>query len=284
MQLTLKRWLRPLVRATRARRIAAALAVAAASAWSACNGDKTAVRCSTLSYQSTGQPVPARFCEPTRAAASLPAVLYLHPIGGPEEVPRGLFTNLARAGIATLEISYFALTPAPGPNPRSFGYVYENRLDAEYLNAARVWPGVIADGVTFLQQQPRIDPERIGVAGYSLGAAMALKTAGTETRYKALAELSGFTRLDGLPQVSRFWGDDLPTRAPAFPPVLILHGQRDDAVPVSEAYAIRDVLTAAGKTPEIHVYPRNGHFWNGADARDARDRLVAFFSRHLAAR
>jgi dienelactone hydrolase len=281
---SLKRVLRPIVRATRARRILALATTTTAAVCSTVNGDRAAVRFSTVSYQCMGQPVPARFCEPSSDAASLAAAVYLHPLNGPLEMPGGLFTKLARAGIATLAIEYFALTPAPGPNPKAFGYAHEHRLDREFLDAATVWPRVIADGVSYLRQQPRIDPERIGVIGFSAGAAMAVKTAGTQISYKAVVELSGFTQLAGVPLTSRFWGDDLPARAPSFPPVLILHGERDDIVPVSEAYAIRDALTAAGQLPEIHVYPRVGHVWSGRDGRDARGRIVAFLSRHLAAR
>jgi dienelactone hydrolase len=280
----LKRALRPIVRATRARRIVAGASAAAAGVWGTINGDRAAVRFSTVSYQCMDRPVPALFCEPTRDAANLAGVVYLHPLNGPLEMPPGLFTKLARAGIATLAIEYFALTPAPGPNPKAFGYAHEHRLDREFLDAAMVWPRVITDGVSFLQRQPRVDPERIGVVGFSAGAAMAVKTAGTAVPYKAVVDLSGFTQLAGVPLTSQFWSHDLPARAPSFPPTLILHGERDDVVPVSEAYAIRDALRAAGTTPEVHIHPHVRHAWTGSAGRDARGRVVDFLVRHLAAR
>ena len=42
-------------------------------------------------------------------------------------------------------------------------------------------------------------------------------------------------------------------------PVLILHGEKDENVPVSQAYMLRDRLTALKKDFEIKLYPDRAH-------------------------
>ncbi len=45
-------------------------------------------------------------------------------------------------------------------------------------------------------------------------------------------------------------------------PTYILHGESDDNVPASEAYAMRDLLTEKGAPPRMHVEPGKGHWWD----------------------
>jgi len=63
-------------------------------------------------------------------------------------------------------------------------------------------------------------------------------------------------------------------------PVLILHGEADENVPVSQAYLLRDRLTELGKPFEIMTFPGAGHDMQGASVND---RALAFFRRELAA-
>jgi dipeptidyl aminopeptidase/acylaminoacyl peptidase len=62
-------------------------------------------------------------------------------------------------------------------------------------------------------------------------------------------------------------------------PVLILHGEKDENVPVSQAYLLRDRLTALQKTFEIRTFPEAGHDMQGANVNDL---ALAFFRRELA--
>jgi dienelactone hydrolase len=251
--------------------------------WAACTGDKPpSVRCAGLTFPSMGQVVPARLCLPEGDAASVPAVVYLHALDGPQEVPSGLFAELVNSGIAVFEIHYFAPTPAPGRKPNSYVQVYLDGQDDVYVQAARVWPRVITDGVTFLRGQPRIDGARIGAMGYSLGAAMTLVTAGAAAGYRAAVIVSGFTELDRLPKLSEFVGSGFAANTPAFPPALIIHGDKDTSAPVAQAYTVRDALQSAGRSPELYIATGGDHFWKGKRGEDARTRIVEFFRRHLA--
>ncbi|HZH98120.1 MAG TPA: prolyl oligopeptidase family serine peptidase, partial [Fimbriimonadaceae bacterium] len=53
-------------------------------------------------------------------------------------------------------------------------------------------------------------------------------------------------------------------------PVYILHGDADDNVPVTEARAMRDLLTKLGQPPGYHEQKGAGHWWDG-DASPGAD-------------
>ena len=61
-------------------------------------------------------------------------------------------------------------------------------------------------------------------------------------------------------------------------PVLILHGEKDENVPVSQAYLLRDRLTALKKDFEIKLYPDRAHGIGPEVATETID----FFKRRLA--
>jgi hypothetical protein len=46
-------------------------------------------------------------------------------------------------------------------------------------------------------------------------------------------------------------------------PTSILHGTKDDNVPVSEARRMEEMLRAAGGKPEVHYQEGAGHWWDG---------------------
>jgi acetyl esterase/lipase len=47
------------------------------------------------------------------------------------------------------------------------------------------------------------------------------------------------------------------------PPTMLLHGDADDIVPISQAYVLRDALKGAGVTHQLITYPGEGHGWYG---------------------
>lgn len=64
----------------------------------------------------------------------------------------------------------------------------------------------------------------------------------------------------------------------ACPPILLLHGDADDIVPVEETIEFHRVLQAAGVDSTLRVMPGVGHGW---DAAVTRDDVVTFFNRTL---
>jgi dipeptidyl aminopeptidase/acylaminoacyl peptidase len=61
-------------------------------------------------------------------------------------------------------------------------------------------------------------------------------------------------------------------------PVMILHSEKDENVPVNQAYLLRDRLTELKKDFEIKLFPEGKHGWLGGDLISA---TIDFFSRRL---
>ena len=60
--------------------------------------------------------------------------------------------------------------------------------------------------------------------------------------------------------------------------MLILHGEKDENVPVTQAYLLRDRLTALKKDFEIKLYPDRAH----GIGPEVTTETIDFFKRRLA--
>jgi len=132
------------------------------------------------------------------------------------------------------------------------------------------WMKTLWDAVSFVARQPQIDPRRIGLLGFSLGAYLALSAAAIDARIQAVVEFFG-----GMPKEMKLF-----TRRLC--PVLILHGEQDKTVPVEEAYHLQQILEKKQIAYEMQIYPGVGHGFSGEVWRDAGLRTLAFLQKHLA--
>jgi carboxymethylenebutenolidase len=132
------------------------------------------------------------------------------------------------------------------------------------------WMSTVQDALAFASDHPGADPRRVGIIGISLGAALGLAVAGSDSRVKALVSYFGPLPEGAIATTSRL------------PPTLILHGSDDHIVPVSNAYAVEALLRQQDVPHEIKVYPGQGHGFRGAAQDDATARSLAFLERHLA--
>lgn len=65
-------------------------------------------------------------------------------------------------------------------------------------------------------------------------------------------------------------------------PVLILHGEEDEDVPVAHAFKLAEALKEAGKEYELRVFQNAGHGLRSPEARQAMDQIVLeFIKKHL---
>ena len=131
------------------------------------------------------------------------------------------------------------------------------------------WMKTLWDAVSFVASQPQVDPERIGLLGFSLGAYLSLSASTIDSRVKAVVEFFG-----GLPKEMKFFMRRLC-------PVLILHGEQDKTVPVAEAYHLQQLLQKKQIPYEIQIYPGVGHGFSGEVWRDAGLRTLGFLNKHL---
>ncbi|ORY65781.1 Alpha/Beta hydrolase protein [Pseudomassariella vexata] len=70
--------------------------------------------------------------------------------------------------------------------------------------------------------------------------------------------------------------------AGTIPPMLILHGEKDGRVPITQAWGFRRALDEAGLPFEFVTYPREGHhFTERKHIEDLLERVMRFVRAHL---
>ena len=173
---------------------------------------------------------------------------------GAELAYRWYAEALADAGMVTLICPYFDAT--------------HGRQHREPANS-RIWVPAVRQTITFLQHQQDVDPNRIGIIGFSLGGFVGLSATAQDTRVKALVDCFG-----PEPEIKQQEWEH-------FPPTLILHGARDKRVGVSQSRDVAAHLSAAGVPHQLVIYARQGHGFTEPEAGDAHAKAVAFLSREL---
>jgi acetyl esterase/lipase len=192
----------------------------------------------------------------------------------------------------------------------------EYRLSGEAVFPAQIED--VKCAIRFLRSKAKeyhLDPDRIGVWGGSAGGHLAalLGTAGDvaelegkgghqnfSSRVAAVCNWFGpadmvrmleTSNANGLDAVSKLIGGSLAEKKETAvkaspltyvtrddPPFLIMHGGKDTTVPVQQSELLHAALEKAGVTSTRHVYPDQGHGFNGPEY----DKLVhAFFDLHL---
>ena len=197
---------------------------------------------------------------PPSSPGQFPAVLMLHGADGLNASTRyeeGA-SAIAEAGYRVYLVHYLDRT---GERRAFFPTLFQN---------FEIWMETVRDAVSWVAEQPGVDPERIGIVGISLGAALGLAVAGTDRRIKALVDYFG-----PLPQGAIAADAHLP-------PTLVLHGLLDAIVPAANAYAIEALLKERAVPYEIKIYPSQAHGFRGEAHADAARRVKLFLHRHLA--
>jgi carboxymethylenebutenolidase len=200
-----------------------------------------------------------------RQAGRYPLVVLLHGAGGIGPEGRGSMLHeearrLARRGYVAVVPHYFDRTAGAKLNKPT--------RNARYY---KVWMETVADLVTYAGRLPTVDRRRVALLGHSLGAGLAVSNAMVDPRVSAVVEYAGsLVFIDGPPQ------QPLP-----MPPTLILHGDADNIVPVSEAHKLEALFGEWQTIYEIKIYPGAGHGFRGGDDQDAWNRAVLFLDKHL---
>lgn len=217
---------------------------------------------SKTSFRSQGKSIAVERFAP-KAPGKHPGIIVLHGAGGmrPEGFGfafREYARQLARNGYVAHIVHYFNRTG------------HEVAADEAMMKAHFAdWLKTVDDGVTHLASQPDVDPSRIGLLGFSLGAYLSLSEAMFDPRIRAVVEYFG-----GLPEV-------LAKDLKQLPPVLILHGDADQVVPVKEAENLERLFDEKHVTYEKKIYAGQGHGFLGADGLDAVNRTMGFFEKHV---
>jgi dienelactone hydrolase len=140
----------------------------------------------------------------------------------------------------------------------------------------------VGRAVEYLRGRDDVDPDAIGVVGYSRGAEFALIAGVLDDRIGAVASIMGsYLVVPGYPNGGIAWtyeGKPLPWEVIPVEringPVLVVHGERDDVWPVANSYHLADRLARHDRPYELVVYPSAGHSFNLS--ADATERAIAF--------
>lgn len=195
---------------------------------------------------------------PSNNGQRFPAVISLYGSGGGVAGMAGPAGMLASQGFAVYILHYFDRT----------GTTFADK-DTIFRHFP-IWVKTLWDAISYVEKQPQVDPERIGLLGFSLGAYLSLSDAAVDKRVRAVVEFFG-----GMPKEMRFFMRRLC-------PVLILHGDADTTVPVAEAYHLQKILEKKNIPYEMQIYPGAGHGFNGDVWKDAGLRSLAFLQKYLA--
>ena len=202
---------------------------------------------------------------------------------------------------------YASALPANGyflllPNPRgSYGsgeaFTRANVKDFGYGDFKDIMGGVDAA----IRTLP-IDPQRLGITGWSYGGYMTMWAVTQTHRFKAAvagAGLSDWLSYYGENQIDKwmtfYFGDtvynDPQVYAKSSPitfiknvktPTLILVGDSDGECPPPQSYEFWHALVTLGVPTQFVIYPHEGHmFENPAHSRDVVIRAVGWFNAHL---
>lgn len=188
------------------------------------------------------------------------------------------------------------------PNPRgSYGqgevFTQANIKDFGYGDLRDVLTGLDA-----VENAAPIDPERIGITGWSYGGYMTMWALTQTTRFKAAVSGAGLSNWQSyygtnnidtwmLPYFGASVYEDPKIYERSSPltfiknvrtPTLLLSGDRDAEVPITQSYEYWNALRRLGVKAEFVVYPDEGHFFfKRADQVDVLTRLVGWFDTYL---
>ncbi len=160
----------------------------------------------------------------------------------------------------------------------------------------------IVRGVDEVLKEAPVDPNRVGIAGWSYGGYMTMWAVTQTRRFAAAVAGAGIVNWQsyyGQNRIDRwmvpFFGasvyDDPEVYARSSPithiknvktPTLVLHGDRDSEVPTPQGYEFWHALKTLGVPTELVVYENEGHAISGREhQRDIERRVVAWFDRYL---
>ena len=239
---------------------------------------------------------------PKDAVGPLPMVVLVH--GGPHQQDtedrwefRSDVQILASQGYAVLQVNFRG----------SFGFGFEHR-SAGYQQWGRLMQDDVSDATKWAIKEGIADADRIAIFGASYGgysAMMGLVTAPELYRcgitYVGVSDLALMHEEGDIPErrsgrayLNQVLGKDeeeLKQWSPAYrandikAPVFIMHGGKDERVPIEHAERLEKALKKAGKSVETLYYPHETHGFHKHEHRvEAYKRLLAFLDKHLAKR
>lgn len=257
-------------------------------------GDVTNVTWKSDRYDVQGMLIAPRTVEPGKR---YPLVVDVH--GGPAFAHYPIFpTPLESFDAALASRGYFVFKPNPrGSYGQGEAFTQANVKDFGGGDLRDILTGLDA----VLKVAP-VDGNRIGITGWSYGGYVTMWALTQTDRFKAAvagAGISNWLSYYGTNNIDTwmipYFGasvyDDPAAYARSSPinfiknvraPTLLLQGDRDAEVPISQSYEYWNALRRLGVPTRFVVYPDEGHaFFKRADQVDVTSRLVDWFDTYL---
>jgi dipeptidyl aminopeptidase/acylaminoacyl peptidase len=259
-------------------------------------GEAKSLRWKSGGYEIQGWLLYPRDFDP---AKKYPMVVAVH--GGPSWAHLSEWPAPSDFAMALPGAGYFVLFP----NPRGSygqGEAFTRANVKDFGNGD--FKDILAGADAALKVAP-IDPERLGLTGWSYGGYMTMWGVTQTNRFKAAmagAGIANWISYYGENKIDQwmipFFGksvyDDPEVYAKSSPithikkaktPTLILVGDSDGECPTPQSYEFWHALKTLGVETTLVVYEHEGHaFSKPADDRDRIARTVAWFDAHLQAR
>jgi len=229
-----------------------------------------------------------------------PMVVLIH--GGPSGVTTSEWPasfGMSRAIIAALSVrGYYVFLP----NPRGS---YGAGEDFTRANVKDFGGGDLRDtmaGINVITKKYPIDPNRLGVTGWSYGGFMTMWTVTQTNRFGAAVAGAGIANWQSyygqnlidqwmIPFFGASVYDDPAVYEKSSPirfiknvktPTLVIVGERDAECPASQSYEFWHALKTLGVPTQLVIYPGEGHlFIEAKNQADRMDQTVGWFDKYL---
>lgn len=264
-------------------------------------GQPAPTKWSTFSIERNGRTIDAWVLEPANKEPGkrYPMVLDIH--GGPNSFYGYQFNAIQQALAGAGFVVVFSNPRGSGSYGRDFTQAVTGDWGGEdYLDLMAVVHAAVAD------ERHQIDPDRLGVYGYSYGGFMTSWIIGHTDRFGAavigapVVDLISFygtadighdfgpKQIGGTPWTNRAGyvkHSPITYLHQAKTPSLIIHGEADDRCPIGQGEQCFATLLEAGCETEFVRYPGGAHTFlrvgPPAHREDVLKRIIGWFSSHL---
>ena len=230
-------------------------------------------------------------------AKKYPLIVEVH--GGPASAVEARWGAMGSLSVnAFSALGYFVLLPNPrGSYGQGEAFTQANRKDFGFGDLRDILAGIDA-----VEAQYPIDPDRVGLTGWSYGGFMSMFAVTQTNRFKAavagagIADWQSYYGQNSIDQwMIPYFGasvyDDSAVYAKssaisyikqAKTPTLVLVGDRDGECPAPQSYEFWHALRDRHVPTQLVVYPNEGHaFMNPTHRRDVMERAVEWFARYM---
>jgi len=200
--------------------------------------------------------------------AKRPAALLLHGAGGFDRriADYNRYASaLANQGIDAYLVYYYSEADERG---MSLGGA------DTFTDRYRAWAKLVDDLADYLIKQGDSNGN-VGLVGFSNGGILATGASTLDPKINAAVIYYG----------TEPW--PLKERAKRFPPLLVLHGDADQVIPVIAGHQLKALADDVGAKAELVIYPGEGHGFGAnvaGNGADALKRTLTFLKRELSAK